>query len=57
VRDFFVCLYYVAYHRRILGWRLPCYELLFFIPLWIRYEIHYQDEHHDSHYPGLWRWY
>jgi hypothetical protein len=57
VRDFFVGLYHVAYRRRILGWRLSCYKLLLFGPLWIRYEIRFQDEHHDSHYPGPWRRY
>jgi hypothetical protein len=57
VRDFFVGLCHVAYHRRILGWCLPCCELLFFGPLRIRYEIRYQDEHHDCRYPRPWRQY
>jgi hypothetical protein len=55
--DFFDGLCHVAYHQRILGWHLPCYELLFFGPLRIRYEIRYQGGYHDCRYPGLWRQY
>jgi hypothetical protein len=37
-----------------LGWHLPCYELLFFGPLRIRYEIHYQGGYHDCCCPRPW---
>jgi hypothetical protein len=51
--DFSAGLCHVVCHQRILGWRSPGCELLFFGFLRIRYEIRCQDAHHSYQPPEL----